>query len=109
MNHSIYSADRTTHLKIVVVALVAGIVVAGVRHRATKLGKAGSADECVQFALPRGERPAMKKSIIWSIVGPGLVAHCAIICGWKNRIIAVQAHSEASCRSGTSNSPEAPP
>ena len=28
MNHSIYSADRTTHLKIVVVALVAGIVVA---------------------------------------------------------------------------------
>jgi hypothetical protein len=29
MNHSIHSADRTTHLKIVVVALVAGIVVAG--------------------------------------------------------------------------------
>jgi hypothetical protein len=29
MNHSIYSADRATHLKIVVVALVAGITVAG--------------------------------------------------------------------------------
>jgi hypothetical protein len=29
MNHSIYSADRATHLKIVVVALVAGIVVMG--------------------------------------------------------------------------------
>ena len=29
MNHSIYSADRMTHLKIVVVALVAAIVVAG--------------------------------------------------------------------------------
>jgi hypothetical protein len=29
MNHSIYSADRATHLKIVVVALVAGIAVAG--------------------------------------------------------------------------------
>ena len=29
MNHSIYSADRSTHLKIVVMALVAGIVVAG--------------------------------------------------------------------------------
>jgi len=29
MNHSIYSADRMTHLKIVVVALVACIVVAG--------------------------------------------------------------------------------
>jgi len=29
MNHSIHSADRATHLKIVVVALVAGIMVAG--------------------------------------------------------------------------------
>jgi hypothetical protein len=30
MNHSIYSADRPTHLKIVVVALIAGIAVAAV-------------------------------------------------------------------------------
>jgi hypothetical protein len=29
MNHSIYSADRGTHLKIVVIALVAGVVVTG--------------------------------------------------------------------------------
>ena len=29
MNHSIYSADRSTHLKVVIVALVAGIAVAG--------------------------------------------------------------------------------
>lgn len=29
MNHSIYSADRSTHLKIVVIALVAGTAVAG--------------------------------------------------------------------------------
>ncbi|MDB5578433.1 MAG: hypothetical protein JWR80_3609 [Bradyrhizobium sp.] len=29
MNHSIHSADRATHLKIVIVALVAGIAVAG--------------------------------------------------------------------------------
>jgi hypothetical protein len=29
MNHSIHSVDRATHLKIVVVALVAGIIVAG--------------------------------------------------------------------------------
>jgi hypothetical protein len=29
MNHSIYSADRATHLKVVVVALVAGIALAG--------------------------------------------------------------------------------
>ena len=30
MNHSFYSADRTTHLKIVVVALVAATAVAGI-------------------------------------------------------------------------------
>lgn len=29
MNHSIHSADRATHLKIVVIALVASIAVAG--------------------------------------------------------------------------------
>jgi len=29
VNHSLYSADRMTHLKIVIVALVAGIAVAG--------------------------------------------------------------------------------
>jgi hypothetical protein len=29
MNHSLHSADRATHLKIVVMALVAGIAVAG--------------------------------------------------------------------------------
>jgi hypothetical protein len=29
MNHSFYSADRMTHLKIVVVALAAGVLVAG--------------------------------------------------------------------------------
>jgi hypothetical protein len=36
MNHSIHSADRATHLKIVVVALVAGIAVAafGIAARA---------------------------------------------------------------------------
>jgi hypothetical protein len=29
VNHSIYSADRSTHLKVVVVALVAGMAVVG--------------------------------------------------------------------------------
>jgi hypothetical protein len=29
MNHSIHSADRATHLKIVAVALVAGLAIAG--------------------------------------------------------------------------------
>jgi hypothetical protein len=37
MNHSIYSADRTTHLKIVAVALVAGISIMtfGIAARST--------------------------------------------------------------------------
>jgi hypothetical protein len=29
MNYSIYSADRTTHLKVVVVALITGVAIAG--------------------------------------------------------------------------------
>jgi hypothetical protein len=46
MNHSIYSADRTTHLKIVVVALVAGIAVAGLGISA----RTGSDDGYAQSA-----------------------------------------------------------
>ncbi len=46
VNHSIYSADRTTHLKIVVVALVAGIAVAGLRLSARN----GSDDSNTQTA-----------------------------------------------------------
>jgi hypothetical protein len=30
MNHSIYSADRTTHLKIVVIGLLCAVIVAGI-------------------------------------------------------------------------------
>ena len=30
MNHSMYSADRATHLKIIVVALIGAILVAGI-------------------------------------------------------------------------------
>ncbi|MGY8665061.1 hypothetical protein Q3C01_22240 [Bradyrhizobium sp. UFLA05-109] len=46
MNHSIYSADRSTHLKIVVVALVAGIAVAGLGITA----RSGSDDGMTQTA-----------------------------------------------------------
>jgi hypothetical protein len=42
MNHSIYSADRSTHLKIVVIALVAGIAVAGFGISARTSSDAGS-------------------------------------------------------------------
>jgi hypothetical protein len=46
MNHSIYSADRSTHLKIVVVALVAGILVAGLGISA----RVGGGNDDVQTA-----------------------------------------------------------
>jgi hypothetical protein len=48
MNHSIYSADRSTHLKIVVVALVAGIAVAGLGISART-----TSDEFTQTATVR--------------------------------------------------------
>ena len=41
MNHSINSADRSTHLKIVVVALVAGIAVAGFSISARNISDEG--------------------------------------------------------------------
>ena len=44
MNHSIHTADRATHLKIVFVALVAGIAVAGFGIAArTNMGDAQTA------------------------------------------------------------------
>ena len=56
MNHSIHSADRTTHLKIVVVALVAGIVVAG-------LGIAGRTTDYAQTAhVIKAGKPTMVTS-----------------------------------------------
>ena len=48
MNHSIYSADRSTHLKIVVVALVAGIAVA-----AFGISVRSSSDDFTQTATAR--------------------------------------------------------
>ena len=41
MNHSIYSADRTTHLKVVIIALIAGMLVAGfgiLTHKSSEEG-----------------------------------------------------------------------
>ena len=46
MNHSIYSADRSTHLKVVAVALVAGIALAGFGLTA----RSGSDDGLTQTA-----------------------------------------------------------
>ena len=55
MNHTIYSADRTTHLKIVVVALVAGIALAGFAIAAR-----GSVDNPTQTAhVIKAGKPVM--------------------------------------------------
>ena len=66
MNHSIHSADRSTHLKIVVVALVAGIAVAafGISARtnadftqtaqSTHVDQGGQAGGCHQFGYLDG-------------------------------------------------------
>ena len=50
MNHSIYSADRTTHLKIVVVALVAGIAMAGLGISARTMSGQDGANGYAQTA-----------------------------------------------------------
>ncbi len=56
MNHSIYGADRLTHLKIVVVALIAAILVAGVGIAAR--GTAGELN--VVTARTQGYGPVVK-------------------------------------------------
>lgn len=56
MNHSIYSADRSTHLKVVAMSLVAGIVVAGLGITA----RMTSDDNSVQTSrVIRADKPVM--------------------------------------------------
>ncbi len=56
MNYSIYSADRMTHLKVVVVALLASIVVAGLSIS----GRIGADDGSVQTAhIIKADKPIM--------------------------------------------------
>ena len=65
MNHSIYSADRMTHLKIVVVALVAGIMVAGFGISARVNGD----DGVTQTArVMKADRPVAVSSSSTSVV-----------------------------------------
>ncbi len=64
MNHSIYSADRMTHLKIVVVALVAGFMVAGFGISARMSG-----DDGTQIArVIKADRPMAMSSSSTSTV-----------------------------------------
>jgi hypothetical protein len=65
MNHSIYSADRSTHLKIVAVALVAGIAVAGFGITA----RTGSDDGLTQTArVIKADKPVVITSSNASVV-----------------------------------------
>ena len=65
MNHSIYSADRTTHLKIVVMALVAGIMVAGFSIAA----RIDSGEGLVQTArVLKADRPVAMSTSSTSII-----------------------------------------
>jgi hypothetical protein len=63
MNHSIHSADRATHLKIVVMALVAGIAVAGFA-----LSARTSSDYTQTARLMKAGKPVMVTSSDTSVV-----------------------------------------
>jgi hypothetical protein len=67
MNHSIYSADRTTHLKIVAVALVAGISILtfGIAARSTGDGNA-YAQQTVRVI--KADKPVMVTSSGASVI-----------------------------------------
>ena len=58
MNHSIYSADRTTHLKIVIVALMVGIAIANLAI----LSRAGSDTSSTASVLRAGKPVAITSS-----------------------------------------------
>jgi hypothetical protein len=60
MNHSIYSADRTTHMKIVVVALVIGIAGVGLGLSSRSHSDAGASRTAV--AIKAGKPVVMTSS-----------------------------------------------
>jgi hypothetical protein len=62
MNHSLYSADRATHLKIIIVALVAGTMVAGIGV-AARMDSTGGATAAV-----KADKPVLKagKPVIYT-------------------------------------------
>jgi hypothetical protein len=62
MNHSIYSADRTTHLKIVIVALLAAIVVTGLAVSC----RIGSNAETV--AVVKADKPVAVTGLVTTLI-----------------------------------------
>jgi hypothetical protein len=63
MNHSIHTADRSTHLKIVMIALVAGIAVAGLGFFAR-----GNSDDTQTAHLVKAGKPVTITSSDTSMV-----------------------------------------
>ena len=62
MNHSIYSADRSTHLKIVVVALIAGILVAGLSISSRNTADEGLTQTASTHVMKAGKPVAITSS-----------------------------------------------
>lgn len=63
VNHSIYSADRMTHLKIVIVALVAATATAGIG-----IASRVSRDDTVQARVIKAGTPVMLTSSTASVI-----------------------------------------
>jgi len=58
MNHSFYSADRATHLKIVVVALIAATAVAGIGI-SSRVNSSDSFAEAQRVQVIKAGKPVM--------------------------------------------------
>jgi len=62
MNHSIHSADRATHLKIVVVALVGATLVAGIGIAARVSGQNAGGAPRIEAVIKAGAPVAVSSS-----------------------------------------------
>lgn len=67
MNHSFYSADRATHLKIVVVALVAATAIAGIGITA-RVNGGDSYAQTDRIQIIKADKPVMVTKTDQSIV-----------------------------------------
>jgi hypothetical protein len=67
MNHSFYSADRATHLKIVVVALVAATAVAGITITA-RVNAGDTYAQSNQIQVIKAGKPVMVTTTDKSVV-----------------------------------------